>query len=128
MELSEISSTHSNVRKPSAIWHQSPHLHESVSNATSVSEEITFTKSEVHSYRDRLKERFNSLKKKAGKSAGNDRISLLKTSVRLLQKDRTEGVERDILAGSNKRERSDDFEEYIFFCEEGDNAPQVVWY
>lgn len=130
MELSEVSSVHSSKTRKSAKFPSTLSI-----AATSVtSEEIAFTKSEAHSYRQKLRERFNSVKNRVGKHASiagdfrgvSNKISVLQNSIRLLQ------GENDITESEiRNRGGGDNFEEYMFFCQdniqdEGQKATEVI--
>lgn len=134
LELSTISSIHSSIHdvKQTLPTPRSPGFLESTSNAaTTVSEDAGFMRSDAHSYRNRLKERFNFLKEQAVKSTSADfrvasqKVSLLTTSVKLLQRE-NECLEAELKSGNRIREgRGDDFEEYVFFCEEEHKQSEV---
>lgn len=118
MELSEISSV------PSSPGHQklsatSRFTENTISNAPTTSAEITFSKSDGLSYRDKLKERFNSVKQRIvcdDFRIVSKKISTLNSNLKLLQNENkvteSEMVTRRTGAGDGC------YEEHLFFCEE----------
>lgn len=116
-------------RKPPATS-RSSHFTENVSSTTSAASEeiITPAKSGAYSYREKLKERFSTVKKRAVNSATtsdfrgvSDRISILKSSVKSFQ--RENDVVESEMAG-RRSGGSGDFEEYVFFCEDNNNQEE----
>lgn len=115
MELSEITSIQSahKLRKSPSTYVNS----KAVSVSTSEGTPGTYSKSEAQSYRDRLRERFESVKKQAKTGTGDFKtasknVALLRSSLKVLR-DENEQIEAEI----STRRRHDDFEEYMFFCE-----------